>query len=91
MLIQPVWAQDGKLLYTQKFCITCHGKEGIAIAPNYPNLAGQNPEYIKNQVKDLKTGKRKSRLSILMTLNPIVMKTTDEEIAAIADYISKQK
>lgn len=91
MLIQPVWALDGKALYTKKFCITCHGKQGIAVAPNYPNLAGQNPAYIKNQVKDILTGKRKSKLTLLMTLNPIVMKITDEEIAAIADYISELK
>ncbi len=86
---QAVWALDGKKLYTTKFCITCHGKLGIAVAPNYPNLAGQNPEYLKIQVKDILTGKRKTKLSLLMTANPVVMKITDEEIAAIAEYISK--
>ncbi len=91
LLLQPAWALDGKKLYTTKFCITCHGKLGIAVAPNYPNLAGQNPEYIKNQVKDILTEKRKTKLSRLMTANPVVMKITDEEIAAIADYISKIK
>jgi cytochrome c553 len=88
---QAASALDGKKLYTTKFCITCHGKLGIAVAPNYPNLAGQNPAYIKNQVKDILTEKRKTKLSLLMTANPVVMKTTDEEIAAIADYISKAK
>ena len=90
-LNQPLWALDGKALYTTKFCITCHGKQGISVAPNYPNLAGQNPEYIKNQVKDILSGKRKTKLTLLMTLNPIVAKITDEEIAAIADYVSKLK
>lgn len=87
LLLPPVWAADGKKLYTTRFCITCHGKKGISVAPNYPNLAGQNPEYMKIQVRDIIDGKRKNKLTLLMTANPVVMKMTDEEIAAVADYI----
>ncbi len=87
-LVQPVLAVDGKKLYTAKFCITCHGKQGISVAPNYPNLARQNPEYMKIQVRDIIDGKRKNKLTLLMTGNPVVMKTTDEEIAAIAKYLA---
>ena len=88
---QMVWAQEGKQLYTTKFCITCHGKSGVADAPNYPNLAGQNQDYLANQVKDIITGKRKNKLTILMTDNPAVMTITDEEIATIAAYLANLK
>ncbi len=87
----PAWALDGQKLYTSKFCITCHGKSGISIAPNYPNLAGQNPDYMKAQVRDIIGGKRKNKLTLLMTANPVVMKVTDEEIAAISDYLTTLK
>jgi cytochrome c553 len=89
--VQPVLAVDGEKLYTTKFCITCHGKQGISVAPNYPNLAGQNPEYMKIQVREIIDGKRKNKLTLLMTANPVVMKTTDAEIAAIAKYLATLK
>ena len=27
-------------------CTACHGANGVAITPSYPNLAGQNAEYL---------------------------------------------
>ncbi|MBU2646249.1 c-type cytochrome [bacterium] len=91
MLVQSAWALDGKKLYTEKFCITCHGKQGVSVAPNYPNLAGQNLEYMKNQVADIIAGKRKTKLTLLMTSNPVVMNITPEETSAIAEYLTTMK
>ncbi len=84
-------SDEGKRLYIEKFCITCHGEKGISTAPNYPNLARQNPNYIVNQVKDIISGKRKNKLTILMTDNPVVLGVTDEELKLIADYINKMQ
>jgi cytochrome c len=86
------YAEDeGKKLYIEKFCITCHGEKGISTAPNYPNLARQNPNYLVNQVKDIISGKRKNKLTILMTDNPVVLGVTDEELNLIADYLNKMQ
>lgn len=81
----------GKELYVSKFCITCHGPRGIAIAPNYPNLAGQNEIYIGNQIRDIISGKRKNNLTVLMTENPVVTAITEDEILAVAKYLAGLK
>jgi len=86
-----VSAQDGATLYVHKFCTTCHGQNGIAIAPNYPNLAKQNELYLFNQVKDIIAKKRANKLTPLMTEHPVVISLTDEEIAAIAAHMNKIK
>ncbi|SFS17266.1 Cytochrome c553 [Dyella sp. OK004] len=39
-------------------CGACHGPQGIAIAPNFPNLAGQSPTYLYVQLKAFKEGQR---------------------------------
>lgn len=39
-------------------CSVCHGRDGIAVAPNAPNLAGENAVYIAEQLKAFKSGKR---------------------------------
>lgn len=82
-------AQDGQALYTSKGCVACHGTAGKEpIMPNYPKLAGQNSAYLLEQVKDIKSGARSSGQAAVM--KPMVANVTDDELKAIADYLSKQ-
>jgi cytochrome c553 len=66
-------------------CVSCHGQDGIAIAPAYPSLAGQHEDYIVRSIDEYRKGARK---------NPIMagMVTTlkDADIAEIARYFSLQ-
>jgi len=39
-------------------CGACHGPQGVAIAPNFPHLAGQSATYIYLQLKAFKNGQR---------------------------------
>ena len=41
-------------------CAACHGADGNSTSPNYPNLAGQVPEYITKQLMNFKSGERKN-------------------------------
>ena len=42
------------------FCANCHGDNGISKYPDVPNLAGQNPVYLRNQIEAFASGKRKN-------------------------------
>lgn len=80
-------AADGKTLYTEKLCVTCHGVDGKApITPSYPKLAGQNKEYLIAQTTMIKDGVRTGGLTAAMM--PLVASVTAEEIAAISEYLS---
>ena len=39
-------------------CASCHGKDGNAIRPGVPNLAGQNPIYLLDQFQRFADGRR---------------------------------
>ncbi len=39
-------------------CAACHGAQGIAVAPNFPNLAGQSATYLYAQLKEFHDGQR---------------------------------
>lgn len=39
-------------------CAACHGPQGVAIAPNFPNLAGQSATYLYVQLKAFHQGQR---------------------------------
>jgi len=80
-------AADGKALFEQKGCIACHGPEGNQpTGPTYPKLKGQNKDYMIQQIKDIKSGARSNGLTAMM--KPIVKNLNDEEIAAVAEYLS---
>jgi len=82
-------AQDGQALYTSKGCAACHGTAGKEpIMPNYPLLAGQNKAYLLEQMKDIKSGARSSGQAAVM--KPMVANVTDDELKAIAEYLSTQ-
>ncbi|MBE0349542.1 c-type cytochrome [Pseudoalteromonas lipolytica] len=83
-------AADGATLYTAKLCQTCHGAEGKApIMPLYPKLNGQNKEYLLAQMKDIKSGARNNGMASAM--KAMVANVSEEEMAAIADYLSQVK
>jgi cytochrome c553 len=41
-------------------CQACHGKNGISVSPEFPNLAGQQRDYLEHALKHYKEGKRKN-------------------------------
>lgn len=80
-------AADGAALYTAKGCGACHGADGKSpIMPLYPKVAGQSKEYVTQQMNDIKSGARSNGQSIAM--KAIMASVSDEETAAIADYLS---
>ena len=41
------------------FCANCHGEEGISKTADIPNLAGQNPAFLLEQIRKFGSGERK--------------------------------
>lgn len=42
------------------FCAHCHGEGGNSIKADVPNLAGQNPEYLIEQLRQFAEGRRRN-------------------------------
>ncbi len=81
------FAADGKALYTEKGCAGCHGADAkTPIMPAYPKIAGQNKEYIEQQLKDIKSGDRNNGQTAAM--KGIMASVADDEIPALAEYLS---
>jgi len=43
------------------FCANCHGDDGVSKIPEVPNLAGQNPGYLLEQIRKFASGERKDQ------------------------------
>ena len=83
--------EDGATLYQTKTCWSCHGKDGkTPILPNYPKIAGQNVQYIEEQMRDIKSGARSNGSTAAMKgiMDALV---GDDEIKPLAEYVSKMQ
>lgn len=69
-------------------CTACHGANGISPADIYPNLAGQHAAYLESSLKAYRAGQRTGGMSMLMT--PQATNLSDQDIADLAAYYSKQ-
>lgn len=79
-------AADGAALYKQKTCASCHGADAkTPVIPAYPKLAGQNPDYLFQQLKDIKSGARKNAMTAAMS--GIMVNVNEEEMRLIADWL----
>lgn len=68
-------------------CMACHGQHGCAVAPMYPELAGQNALYLKHALKAYREGRRRGGTANIMV--PQAMRLSNEDIADLAAYYSQ--
>lgn len=70
-----------------KPCAACHGVDGNGGGdPTWPKLAGQVPEYLVEQLKRFKTGKRKNPL-----MNAQAAPLSEQDMKDLAAYFAAQE
>ena len=66
-------------------CLACHGANGNSVNPEWPVIAGQNANYVAEQVTLIRDGKRPNAL-----MQPLVASLSNQDIADVAAYFSIQ-
>jgi cytochrome c553 len=74
----------------QQVCSNCHGITGVTISPNFPNLAGQQPEYLVAQLKAFKSHGRDDPAGFEYMWG-ISRSLTDDQMKQLASYYAAQK
>ena len=67
-------------------CTSCHGPNGAGVPAQYPRVAGQHAEYTTAQLNSFRSGERANDPNKMM--RTIASKLSDNEIKAVAEYIS---
>lgn len=65
------------------FCANCHGEDGISKQPEVPNLAGQNPAYLLEQIRKFGAGERKDAF-----MQGLIKVLKDDERLQAASYFA---
>lgn len=74
----------------EEVCAACHGLNGVSVADNIPNLAGQRALYLENQLKAYKDGIRKppSPAHPIAIMSAMASQLSAAQIADVAAYFS---
>jgi cytochrome c553 len=70
-------------------CVNCHGVNGKGKSPGnpvFPVIGGQQKDYLRGQLINFRAGDRSNSPGGVM--NIITQNLTDEELDALADYVS---
>ena len=72
-------------------CEICHGLDGLSKMGQAPNLAGQNEEYMVEQLKQFQSGRRQNEIMSLVapTLSPEDIQNLAAYYAAIEIKVGK--
>jgi cytochrome c553 len=65
-------------------CAACHGDNGVATNPAWPNLAGQNEAYLARALGSFKTGARKNDM-----MGPMAQALPDDDVPNVARHYSQ--
>ena len=77
--------EAGKAKVTE-ICSGCHGMDGNSESHDFPKLAGQHEDYIKNALSLYQTGGRQNPIMVGMAAS-----LSKEDIENVAAYFSRQK
>jgi cytochrome c553 len=66
-------------------CAACHGDNGIATAPDIPNLAAQNREYLVAALRQYRNGDRPAQ-----AMRAVSGSLSDADIDALAAWYAAQ-
>ena len=67
-------------------CAACHGAEGVSASPEFPNLAGQYPDYLLSAMQHYKNGKRKNPIMQAQVTN-----LSQKDMLDLAAYFASQR
>ena len=66
-------------------CLACHGPNGNSVNPEWPVIAGQNANYLAEQIALIRDGKRMNAL-----MQPMVKGLSDQDVADLSAYFASQ-
>lgn len=69
-------------------CAACHGLDGNATDPQYPNLAGQSERYVAQQIALFKSGARNTGMAAVMM--PFAQMLSPQDARDIGAYYATQ-
>ena len=83
--LAPAAAADDSPALVKTQCAICHGERGESTNVQFPQLAGQNAQYIRKQIEDFREGRRSHEAMTVISKG-----ITDSQIEALSQFFQRQ-
>ena len=83
--IATLYRQVAPLRFGPAEIIALEGQTGVGILPEYPVLAGQHEDYLRQALRDYRSGKRQNAI-----MNGFAAPLTDADIRELAAHFARQ-
>ncbi len=88
--IEPVHGDAAAGAQKSAVCLACHGANGVSVAPIFPRLAGQRPDYLYHRLVSFKRADAKDPYYSISPMTAIAATLSDEDMRNLATYFSAQ-
>jgi cytochrome c553 len=87
--IEPIHGDVAAGAQKAAVCHACHGV-GSSVAPTFPRLAGQRPDYLYHRLVSFKTASPKDPYYSQSAMRPLAVKLSDADMRDLAVYFAAQ-
>jgi cytochrome c553 len=88
--IEPIHGDAAAGAQKAAVCLACHGANGVSVAPIFPRLAGQRPDYLYHRLVSFKRADPKDPYYSISPMTAIAATLSDEDMRNLATYFSAQ-
>ncbi len=88
--IEPVHGDAAAGAQKAAVCLACHGANGVSVAPIFPRLAGQRPDYLYHRLVSFKRADPKDPYYSISPMTAIAASLSDADMQNLATYFAAQ-
>ncbi len=88
--IEPIHGDAAAGAQKAAVCLACHGANGVSVAPIFPRLAGQRPDYLYHRLVSFKRADPKDPYYSISPMTAIAATLSDADMRNLATYFSAQ-
>ncbi|HEY0746289.1 MAG TPA: c-type cytochrome [Steroidobacteraceae bacterium] len=88
--IEPIHGDPAAGATKATVCFACHGANGNSIAPNFPRLAGQRPDYLYHRLRSFKSAPAADPYYSKSPMTALAAPLTDDAMRDLAAFFSSQ-
>jgi len=89
-IVKPVHGNAEAGAQKAAICVSCHGADGVSVAPTFPRLAGQREDYLYHRLVSFKHADPKDPYYSASPMTAMAAALNDTDMGDLAAYFASQ-
>jgi cytochrome c553 len=89
-IVKPIHGDAQAGAQKAAICLSCHGADGVSVAPTFPRLAGQREDYLYHRLFSFKHADPKDPYYSVSPMTAMATALSDADMRDLAAYFASQ-